>query len=185
MPDPDHNIIRQVLAGNPRAFASLVDRHKGHGMTVAMRMLKHREDAEEALQDAFVRAYRALERFEFQSKFSTWFYRILYNVCATMLDKRGAAPKEQFDDEDENAALVVASPDDTPDVIVETREFRTIVTEEIAALPSHYSAMLTLFLLEDCSYQEIVEITNLPIGTVKTQLFRARKLLRDRVEGRL
>ncbi len=187
MHDPDHLIIRRILAGEPRAFALLVDRHKGHGMTVAMRMLKNVEDAEEALQDAFVRAYRALDRFEFQAKFSTWFYRILYNVCSTQLARRDEIPAISLDvnDDDETTPIVVRASDATPDVDLESREFRRIVAEEVDALPAQYAGMLTMFLMEDMSYAEIVEITGLPIGTVKTQLFRARALLRDAVRKRL
>jgi len=76
-------VVQRILAGEKKAFAELVDRHKDKGMTLAIRMLRNREESEEALQDAFVRAFKALPRFEWKSSFSTWFYRIVYNVCAT------------------------------------------------------------------------------------------------------
>lgn len=187
MHDPDHQIIRRILAGEPRAYGALVDRHKSHGMTVAMRMLKNREDAEEALQDAFVRAYRSLDRFEFQSKFSTWFYRILFNVCSTSLSRRDPSPVLSLDthDDDEGISPHLPSTDAAPDVDLESREFRSIVAEEIANLPANYASIMTLFLLEDLSYAEIVEITGFPLGTVKTHLFRARTMLRDAVHRRI
>ncbi len=192
MHDPDHQIIRRILDGDARAYRMLVDRHKGHGMTVAMRMLKNREDAEEALQDAFVKAYRALERFEFKARFSTWLYRILYNVCSDMLEKRRShAVETSFDgdpadDDDPLApAMTVASPDAPPDVRLAAGEMEKIVAEEIDKLPRQYAAMLTMFLLEEQSYNEIVEITGLPLGTVKTQLFRARAMLRAAVMNRV
>ncbi|MGH2569447.1 MAG: sigma-70 family RNA polymerase sigma factor, partial [Bacteroidota bacterium] len=79
MADQDFEIIQRVLTGEKRSYAVLVDRHKDRAMTLAMRMLKNREDAEEALQDAFIRAFNALPRFERKSSFSTWFYRIVFN----------------------------------------------------------------------------------------------------------
>src|SRR4030067_1663958 len=88
MSDTDREIVQHVLEGNVRAFGLLVDRHKAKAMTLAMRILKNREDAEEALQDAFVRVHRALSSFEWKSSFSTWLYRIVYNTCATAAGKR-------------------------------------------------------------------------------------------------
>ena len=85
----DQELVRRVRAGETRSFADLVYRHKDKAMTVAIRMLKNREDAEEAVQDAFIRAFRALDRFEERARFSTWLYRIVFNVCSTMLSKRG------------------------------------------------------------------------------------------------
>src|SRR5579863_4706102 len=100
MRDPDSEIIQRILAGDAHAYAELVNRHKARGMTLALRMLNSREDAEEALQDAFVRAFRALPKFEMKSSFGTWFYRIVFNVCSTALQKRGAAFAVSLDDED-------------------------------------------------------------------------------------
>src|SRR3989337_1506914 len=101
MANPDYETIQRILAGEKRAYADLVNRHKDRAMTLALRMLKNREDAEEALQDAFVRAFNALPRFEWKSSFSTWLYRIVYNVCATALGKRADAQHISLDaDED-------------------------------------------------------------------------------------
>ena len=87
----EHEIIKKILSGDIRTFSLLVERHQSKAMTLALRMLKNREDAEEALQDAFLRVYRALGTFEGKANFSTWFYRIVYNVCASALEKRGAS----------------------------------------------------------------------------------------------
>src|ERR1039458_7241970 len=103
----DHEIISRVLGGNTRSYADLVERHKNKAMTLAMRMLRNREEAEEAVQDAFVRAFNALGQFEKRSTFSTWLYRILFNVCSTILSKRGEPVqsissdknKEEWEDE--------------------------------------------------------------------------------------
>ena len=184
MPAVDEEIVRRVLAGDKRAFGELVDRHKDKAMTLALRMLKHREEAEEALQDAFVRAYHALPRFEWKASFSTWLYRIVYNVCASSLGKRSQTVHVSLNDEDEQT-LDVSSEDPAPDSAYEFREIRAAVTEEIEGLPEIYAGILTLFFVNDQSYEQIVEVTRLPLATVKVRLFRGRVLLKDAVAKRL
>ena len=184
MPAVDEEIVRRVLAGEKRAFAELVERHKDKAMTLAFRMLKNREEAEEALQDAFVRAFYALPRFEWKASFSTWLYRIVYNVCASSLGKRSPTVLVSLNDEDEQT-LDVPSEEPAPDSAYEFREIRAAVTEEIEGLPEIYAGILTLFFVNDQSYEQIVEVTGLPLATVKVRLFRGRVLLKDAVTKRL
>ncbi|MCX6134023.1 MAG: sigma-70 family RNA polymerase sigma factor [Ignavibacteriales bacterium] len=174
-------IIKEILAGNKRAYGDLVDRHKDKAMTLAIRMLRNREDAEEAIQDAFVRAFNALPRFEWKSSFSTWFYRIVYNVCASKLSRRGEDPHITIDAGDDEGALELASDEAPPDIQYESIEFEQIVLGEIEKLPLLYSAVCTLFFVHDMSYDQIVEVTGMPLGTVKVRLFRGRVMLRDGV----
>lgn len=143
-----------------------------------MRMLKNREEAEEALQDAFIRAFNALPRFEWKSSFSTWFYRIVYNVCATQLSRRGEDIQIPLEGPEGEGGFEIPAEDLMPDEKYESDEFESIVIREIDALPSLYGSICTLFFLQDLSYDQIVEITGLPLGTVKVRLFRGRMLLR-------
>jgi RNA polymerase sigma-70 factor (ECF subfamily) len=181
MPADDNDIIQRVLAGERQAFGVLIDRHRQKAMTLALRMLKNPQDAEEALMDAFVRAHNALDRFERKSSFSTWFYRILFNVCYSHL--RRARPEELH--------LDIEVPDtrsrdhDRPDNVYAAGELERIVAEEIGAMPAVYGGVFTLFLVQEMSYEEIAEVTGLPLNTVKTRLFRARTMLRERVAARL
>jgi RNA polymerase sigma-70 factor (ECF subfamily) len=155
-------------------------------MTLALKMLKNREDAEEALQDAFIRVFNALPRFEWKSSFSTWFYRIVYNVCATELSKREENHALSINEDDEKGnTLEVVSDEVPPDVALESSELSAIVLEEIDKLPDAYGPTFALFFVQDMSYDEIVEVTGLPLGTVKARLFRARILLRDAVLRRI
>jgi RNA polymerase sigma-70 factor (ECF subfamily) len=178
----DHEIISRVLGGNTRSFADLVERHKDKAMTLAMRMLRNREEAEEAVQDAFVRAFNALDKFEKRSKFSTWMYRILFNVCSTILSKRGepvqpiSSDKNEGDWEDE-----IPDFSEIPDSVVEGEEFRQQVVDAMNELSPLYSGITTMFYIDDLSYEEIVKITGSPLGTVKARLFRARAMLREGV----
>jgi RNA polymerase sigma-70 factor, ECF subfamily len=186
MQEQDHAIIQRVLGGEKKAYAELVERHKDKAMTLALKMLKNREDAEEALQDAFIRAFNALPRFEWKSSFSTWFYRIVYNVCSTELSKHGNERNVSInEDEDEQNTRELVSEELPPDLALESSELGMIVSQEIENLPEAYGPTFTLFFVQDMSYDEIVEVTGLPIGTVKAKLFRARTLLREAVARRL
>lgn len=182
MKTSDTDIIRSVLEGDTRSYGLLVDRHKEKAMTLAMRMLKNRHDAEEAIQDAFVRAFRALPGFERKSSFSTWFYRILFNVCSSALSKRGDTRMFSIDEEsEEELKLELHSDDDEPDIELEGKEFSIIVRNEIEKMEEQYAAILTMFFLQEMSYEEIIDVTGLPLGTVKNRLFRARMQLRAAV----
>lgn len=181
MPNTDQDIVRRILAGEQKAFAELVDRHKDRAMTLAVRMLKDRREAEEALQDSFVRAFRALPAFEWKSSFSTWFYRIVFNVCATRLSGKKHSSTISIDDDDDRKKIEIPSEDEPVDLRFEMREFIGIVRQEIEKMDEAYSAILTLFFVQEMSYDEIVSVTGLPLGTVKNRLFRARTLLRSAV----
>jgi RNA polymerase sigma factor (sigma-70 family) len=182
MKTTDGEIIQRVIEGDQRAYAELVDRHKDRAMTLAVRMLKNRSEAEEALQDAFVRAYRALPSFERKSSFSTWFYRILFNVCSSALNKRGSNNLLSIDKEnDGEIKLEIQSLDDEPDMELESKEFSEIVRSEISIMEESYASILTMFFLQEMSYEEIISVTGLPLGTVKNRLFRARMQLRSAV----
>ncbi len=186
MQDLDFAVIQRILAGENKAYAELVERHKDRAMTLALKMLKNREDAEEALQDAFIRAFKALPRFEWKSSFSTWFYRIVYNVCATELGKRDGERHDSIDEDPDRENIVeVVSNELPPDVALEASEFNAIVLDEIEKLPEAYGPTFTLFFVQDMSYDEIAAITGLPLGTIKARLFRARMLLRDAIIRRV
>ena len=185
MTPSDSEILEKIRGGAKHHYARLVDRYKDRAFTLAVRMLKNREDAEEAIQDAFIRAYNGLERFEGNAKFSTWFYRIVYNVCLTRLGKR----KDDFiridyeDDEGYNLhdpALFSSTEND-----IESRDMIALVKQTIESLPEKYASVLSLFYFQELSHGEICEITQLPLGTVKIHLFRARALLQKRLHHEL
>lgn len=179
MNNTDQEIVRRILAGEQKAYAELVDRHKEKAMTLAMRMLKNRHDAEEALQDAFIRAFRALPGFEWKSSFSTWFYRIVFNVCSSHLRKQENVTMFSIDDDRNDGPHVeIPSDGDEVDLQIEGKEFSEFIAREIEKMDESYSVILTLFVLQEMSYEEIVAVTGLPLGTVKNRLFRARAELR-------
>jgi RNA polymerase sigma-70 factor (ECF subfamily) len=181
----DNQIIEQIRGGNPRKYVLLVDRHKDKAFTLAFRLVGDRGEAEELVQDGFMRAYRNLERFRGDAKFSTWLYRIVYNVCMTKVSRRREQP-DTVDFQDSTVAnSFVDEEEPNADLQLENEEYKQILRDEIQELPEKYCSAVTLFYLEDMSYEEMTGVLNLPLGTVKTNLFRGRNLLRERMLERL
>jgi RNA polymerase sigma factor (sigma-70 family) len=181
----DLDLIESVKGGDLRSFGQLVDRHKARAMTLAVRMLKSAEEAEEAVQDAFVRAYQSLPAFEGRSSFSTWFYRIVFNVCSTALRKKRPVDLRSLEARTDDGFPEPEDQGAGPDTVVESEELKDIISEAIDALPPNYAGIVSLFFLQERSYEEIVDITGLPLGTVKVRLFRARAMLRSEIVQRL
>jgi RNA polymerase sigma-70 factor (ECF subfamily) len=149
-------------------------------------MLRDRRDAEEALQDAFVRAFQALPRFEGRSAFSTWLYRIVFNVCSSALERKGLSTVSLNPTPDEGELPIDPPTSDLPpDLQLESAEAQRVVLEEVERLPEAYGTTFTLFAVQELSYDEIVDVTGVPLGTVKARLFRARMMLREAVGRRL
>jgi RNA polymerase sigma-70 factor, ECF subfamily len=182
--DTDSVIIAQILAGNTRQFGTLVDRYKDRAFALACRLLKSREEAEETVQDAFAKAYRSLAGFRGESGFGTWFYRILYNSCMTRMSRR---PESMLSLQaaEVTGEAAVADPDE-PDLLenIVTEERYALVNAEIEKLPEKFRTVLVLFYVQEQRYEEIALVLGVPVSTVKTHLFRARVLLRKRLNDR-
>lgn len=186
--ESDKEVVNRILQNDKPAFAELIARYKDKGFSLAIKMLKNREDAEEALQDAFIRAFKALHNFQWNSSFSTWFYRIVFNVCYSRLNSESekfSLKGSSISNMEEDRIDELGQDTTTPDKIYVQQEIQTVVKQEIDNLPSHYSIVLNLFLLQEQSYEEIVSITGVNMGTIKAQISRARSLLRVRVGKRL
>lgn len=181
MADRDDGVIAEIRAGNPRRFALLVDRHRDRALTLAVRIVRNREEAEELVQDSFVRAFRSLGEFRGDARFGTWFTRILYNACLTRVGRR-----HDREVETDEAALLPAPAGET-DILarLEERETQAIIGEEIMRLPEKYRTVITLFYQQELKYEEIAAVTGHPLGTVKTNLLRGRAALRHRVLARI
>jgi len=172
----DEELVEHCLGGDKNSYAQLVERHKRMVFNVAYRILGNTEDAEDAAQEVFLRAYLALPRFRKKSKFSTWLYSIVSNVCITKKKKKDKyanfiEASMQSDSQMENAS-------DNPEGILEKREFADRVQQLVASLPARYSIIITLRYFREFSYDEIAETLGLPIGTVKVRLFRAKEMLK-------
>lgn len=171
--DDDAALVRRGQRGDGDAFAQLVTRHQTAIYNLLLRMTRDPEEATDLAQEAFIRAWRGLPGFRAEAKFSTWLYRIAYNVCVS----RRVVNPALFADAD--AAERVPGPArEEPPALVERQERRERVVAAMATLTPAYRLVLDLYYWRDCTYEEIATIVNLPLGTVKTHLFRAKAALR-------
>ena len=176
----DSDLIKKTLKGDDHSFSLLVDKHKDFVFSMAVRILQNEQLAEEVAQDSFLNAYKALKSFEGKSKFSTWLYRITYNVALNALKKENRNRVFFSDQEPEEYMSYSISNqinDSTLDD-VERNDMGDIVRECIAKLPSKFASILTMYHLNQMKYDEISELMRLPIGTVKSHIHRGRVMLR-------
>ncbi len=170
-------VIRQVLAGDSNAFEALVKAHERSVYNLALRMLGNEQDALDASQEAFFRAYRSLDSFRGDSKFSVWLYRITGNVCLDMLRRAGRRPESSLTVEDDGEELAVPDERGDPQRALERKELRAAVREGLMRLEPPFRQALILRELNGLTYDEIARVTGLEAGTVKSRIFRARRKL--------
>ncbi len=163
--------IKAILAGDSREFSVLVDAHKNIVFTVALRMLKNREEAEEVSQDTFIKVYKSLNRFKGDSKLSTWIYRIAYNTCLDRLKKSKKDLKNISMDEIEG--FEIEHVDNALEQIASS-ERSDLIKNCIGKLSPKDAAILTLFYFEEKSLKELGKILNKNENSIKVGLFRAR-----------
>ncbi len=174
----DRTLVRRAQQGNQDAFAELVTRHQRYVYNLAFRLLRSTDEAEDLAQEAFVRAWRGLGNFRGEAKFTTWLYRIVTNLCYSRL---AGLRRQLLSVEADDADLLALSPENDPPAVVEAAERRAVLHRHIAALPEKYQVVITLFYLQEFSYQEIAQVLGVPLGTVKTHLFRARERLKQQL----
>lgn len=170
----DDQIIKAIQQGDTKAYGQLVDRYKDLVYTLALRMLKHREEAEEVAQDTFIKVFKSIDKFKGDSKFSTWIYKVTYNTCLDNIKKNKKHLKDVAIDEYTFNKLDTI--DNALDNIIK-EEKSVLIKNCINKLPEDSSALLTLFYFEELSLDEISKIINVEANTVKVKLFRARKKL--------
>ena len=170
----DQHYINLITNGDTNAFSVLVDRYKDLVYTLAIRMLKNREEAEEVSQDTFIKVYKSLNRFKGDSKFSTWVYRIAYNTSLDRLKKN----KKHFNDVaiDEFTEHQIKTIDNALSQL-ESEEQSQAIQKCIAKLPSDDAFLLTLYYFEDQTLEEISKVIGITANNVKVKLFRSRKKL--------
>ncbi len=181
-----NNRIKQVLKGDQNAYSDIVNLYQHKLYQICYRMLSNKHEAEDIAQEAFVRAYINLHTFDQKRKFSTWLYRIATNLCIDRIRKK--KPDYYLDAEVAGTEGLdmysqLSSNDKLPDDQVEQMELQDRIQYEISRLPDKYRSVIVLKYMEELSLQEISEILDLPLGTVKTRIHRGREALRKQLNN--
>lgn len=174
----DRDVIERCRAGDDNAFAELVDRYKDLVYGLIYRMVADRTLAEDLAQDVFLKVHRGIPYFRGEARLSTWIFRIVQNVCVQARSRRRAdepldgpsrpdAPAREFGARDEAFAAM---------------ETRDRLTKALAQLPENYRMLVVAHYLRGVQYEALAEALNLPLGTVKTHLYRAKRRLRELLE---
>jgi RNA polymerase sigma-70 factor (ECF subfamily) len=175
MPESETTLIQSAQKGDHEAFAALVEDHQRYVYNLAYRVLKDENEALDLTQETFVRAWTALPNFKGQSQFRTWLYRIVTNLCYNRLPNLRRSLNDLGDDVMED---IPESNFNNPARQFESNESRKHLYQAIDDLEVNYKILITLRYQHELSYDEIASTLNLPLGTVKTGIFRAREQLR-------
>jgi RNA polymerase sigma-70 factor, ECF subfamily len=176
--------IKQVKKGDQNAFGEIVEIYKNNVFQLCYRMLGNRHEAEDMAQEAFIRAFVNIHTYNPNYKFSTWIFRIATNLCIDRIRKK--KPDYYLDEEVAgteglNMYSKIPSNAPRPEDELESLELQEIVQKEIVKLPEKYRSVIVLKYIEELSLNEISEILDLPLGTVKTRIHRGREALRHQL----
>jgi RNA polymerase sigma-70 factor (ECF subfamily) len=185
----DHELVSRALEGDQAAYSKLRNKYWRQIQSMLSRMIRDKHDAEDLTQEAFIKAFNSLHSFNPEYAFSTWLYKIASNNCIDYLRKRRLktvsmnAPVQMNDGE---AQMELADPNSPiPDTHITSAERTAILQEAIRNLPEKYRIVIELRHTQEMEYADIAEQLDLPLGTVKAHLFRARALLAKRLQGKI
>jgi RNA polymerase sigma-70 factor (ECF subfamily) len=179
----DAQLIEQTLGGHSEAFGQLVLKYQDRLFNTIFHVVGHAEDARDIVQEALVQAFVKLDTFGHRSAFYTWLYRIAFNVAMTSRRKR--RPVVSIDRARENGNMEAADDEDDPAESLERKERCRQVRHAIGHLAEEYRAVLVLREIDGCCYETIADVLDLPVGTVRSRLHRARLQLRDQLKEML
>ncbi len=171
----DVELLKKIKKDDRKAFAMLLDRHSDFAYTIAFRIIQNSEDAEEVVQDQFLKIARNPDKFKGESKFSTWFYRVVSNASLSRLRKKKYATEQFSEKHDE---LIIA---DTPLQDLTRSDQQNIIHLLLSGLNPEERKLITLYYLKEFTQDEMTELTGLDKNTIKVKLFRARKKLSEQL----
>jgi len=178
----DEELVEAVLAGQRERFGDLVDRYQGRLVNYLYRLLRSVEDAHELAQEVFLKVYQALDRYDSRYRFSTWIFRVAQNAAIDQIRKRRikmVSFEGREDADGETREWEPASSDRGPYGDLRNVERGGAIQESIDNLPWEYRELIVLRHFADLSYDEIAKLKEMPLGTVKNKLFRARQMLKE------
>jgi RNA polymerase sigma-70 factor (ECF subfamily) len=181
----ERDLIRKAKQGDMLAFEELILKHEKIVYNLALRMMNHSEDAMDISQEVFLKAYRSLSNFDERSAFSTWLYRITHNTCIDEIRKRKGKQtyslEEDLESEDGSMQRQVADDGDTPEESLMRKEQKSEILRALDTLSEEHKAAIILRDVKGMSYEEIAEILELTLGTVKSRINRARNQLKSEI----
>ena len=176
----DGELIVTAISGREDSFEELVRRYQRPITNYVYRMLNNYDASLDVTQEVFIKVYNSLARYSSDYKFSTWLYRIAHNAAIDYMRRNSTYTQSlEAENSDGTYQLQIESPNPTPEQDRERSEWRTEIETVVKCLPTVYRELILLRHAQDLSYDEIAEITNLPLGTVKNRLFRAREMMRE------
>ncbi|WP_128895263.1 RNA polymerase sigma factor SigW [Longirhabdus pacifica] len=181
----ESQLAKKAKGGDRSAFNELVQRYSSKIYNLAYRMLGNVQESEDVVQETFLRVYKNLASYNPTHKFSTWIYRIGTNLCIDRLRKRKpiySLDMEREDGEGVDGYAVIASDEKTPEMELILSETQLSIREAIQSLPDKYKSVVILKYFQDLSLQEISEILDMPVTTVKTRIHRGREYLRRKLQ---
>jgi len=188
MPDSnrDNLLIEQCLKGQQSSFSELIDEYKNMVFSLSYKMTNSLQDAEDISQEVFIRVYKSLYNFNPNYKFSTWLYQITLNICRDRF-RKGKIPSVSLDtplnkDDQKDLRSIIPDNQNNPEDIIMGVEQTNFINDLITSLPLKYREVIILRHLKDLSYDEMSKILNISLGSVKTRLFRARELLKNKLK---
>jgi RNA polymerase sigma-70 factor, ECF subfamily len=189
--DPDADCVARVLGGNREAYREIVERYQARVFRIASALVKNREDAVDIAQESFVRAYANLESFKGDSRFATWLYKIVNNLCIDWIRRRRTAQSEELDEgarsQDDSIApgLISGRLHNNPQGELLRQELAQKLQIALEGLPEKHREILLLREVEGLSYEELSEVLDIPKGTVMSRLFHARAKMQTLLGGYL
>jgi RNA polymerase sigma-70 factor, ECF subfamily len=174
----DQVVVSQIVSGQRNLFRILVRQHEKAVFGMGMSFFRNKDDASDFTQEVFLKAYRSLSAFEGRSRFSTWLYKIAYNTAINEVSRR----KEYLTLAEEDAEKLVNS-GETPERITLRNAAKEAVCTAVKELPERYRICVDLYFFYDRSYQEIEAITGFPVNTIKSHVFRAKALLKEKLDS--
>lgn len=183
----EKDLINRILRGESVLFATIIKQTQGLVAQIVFKMVKNPEDRKDLAQDIYLKTYKNLSTFQFQSKLSTWIGQIAYNTCLAYLEKKKLVLPDGHDSAHENEETLLeylsnkmlSSTDNETEQLLFRAELAELIQAALDTLPPIYRLLITLYHYQELSYDEMATITNMPVGTVKNYLFRARKALKD------
>lgn len=182
------DLIKQAIDGDETAYKDLLESYRGAIYNLLYKMVRNKEETEDLVQEAFIKAFNALPSFNEEYAFSTWLYKIAINNCIDhMRKKRLKTYSINKPVQSKDGELDREFPDTSmsPDKRLLATERSNLIETAIDELPENYKVAIVLRHSEEKSYEEIAEILNIPLGTVKARIFRAREMLKKKLKGKL